>query len=70
MLANHDNFVSIPSTLISTSEDLNNFREFWYANSKESCQAMLEFQKVFLTFVEKQMISHKNLKAENKVYSH
>ncbi|CAI2372711.1 unnamed protein product [Moneuplotes crassus] len=66
MLANHESLVNVPSSMVSTFDDLKDFREFCYENSKETCRAMLEFQTSFLVFVEKQMTTHSKLGQENE----
>lgn len=67
MIQNHDNLVNVPVNRLSTVDDLKDFQSTCYSNSKENCKMVLEFQKAFLTFVEKSYCEQKKLQQENEV---
>jgi hypothetical protein len=69
MIQNHDNLVDVPVTRVSTLDDLTDFREAWFSNSKESCKAILEFQQAFLNFTKKLYLEQQKLQIENEVNS-
>ena len=67
MVQNHDNLNHVPIERLVTVEDLKDLQEAYFINSKQSCLDILEFQKAFLKFVEKNYKEQKKLEEENKV---